>query len=673
MPIMFPDPQKTRVVFASRAEESFFKECQNQLSTDWRVYYSCTLSKIEKDKGLVDNEIDFVLYHKKYGLIVLEVKGGRIRFDPVAGRFFSINRFNKSYRIKNPFQQALQWKSRFVRFLRSKDIKCPVGHGIVFPNANESEFPESGEMEPALIIGIDSIKDLEKSLIRLAKKTHPERFLSFEDVGSSIDQILQGANFSTKFHLRDYIDSHERMVKDVEVIHETLVLPLAGSSAVAVEGEAGTGKTMLAVMLAQHFRNQGKSVLFLSSSSLLNDILSASLGEGVKVQTYAEFASSFGVEILRRPSGFEGSREDWIQFEGPDQLKKAIEASSARYDVLLCDEGQDVQPFWWESIEAAISSADDRRFYIFFDRSQGVFGSGGAEDHFVPEDVLPIKAPYFCVVHNYRTTKEIAAFSREFRTGTQILHSHAGRLGFKPRLVTYRDHEDFKLKLDGLLKDVLDLQGVSPHEVTLLSGRSPFGNGSSLKEWHEKRKNLVFDLGTSKNRGALDHKDSKEKVRVSTIASFKGLETSVGIVCNLSEYNLPMTHPIMRSLFYVASTRAKHMLFVMVKEGDEKHLKLQEALDQIEEKGEMILDRSIGPYEFDGVVSYYDPNRYGWLKVEDSGFDQSQVLFFPHDLEQAGVKDIKVGQRFRFRPRSEGGMTVATSLKATSSSLNKSG
>jgi hypothetical protein len=118
MALMYPDTKNARVIFASRAEEAFYQACRNSLSDAWIVYYSRTLSTIDRDSGMRDNEIDFVLYHRGYGVLVIEIKGGRIRHDTQSGSFFSINRYGETFKIKDPFQQALVWKSRFWRVLR---------------------------------------------------------------------------------------------------------------------------------------------------------------------------------------------------------------------------------------------------------------------------------------------------------------------------------------------------------------------------------------------------------------------------------------------------------------------------------------------------------------------------------------------------------------------------
>ena len=86
---------------------------------------------------------------------------------------------------------------------------------------------------------------------------------------------------------------------------------------------------------------------------------------------------------------------------------------------------------------------EDSNLYIFFDRSQGVFGSGSSDNNFVPEEV-PIKGPYFPLVNNYRTTSEINSFAQSFRTGKNILTGHSNRVGYLPEIITYKDEKDLK-------------------------------------------------------------------------------------------------------------------------------------------------------------------------------------------------------------------------------------
>ena len=659
--MIFPDSEKNRVVFASRAEEILYDACVS-LSDSWSCYYSCTLSSFEDSKGLQSNEIDFVLYHKNWGVFVIEVKGGQIKYDASEGRFFSISRHGRIFPIKNPFQQSLVWKSRFLRFLKKKGIKVPATHLVCFPTVLESDIEQTAEVEPKLVIGKSRLEGLDRYLESLVKQVHPEKYLDFDDVGKELDQVLRGSNYSTRLYIRDYLDTHETRVRDVEIIHETLVTPVASSRRLAVEGEAGTGKTMLAIMLAKNFLIQEKSILFLSTNPFLNDYLRKELGTGVDIMTYAELASTYGVELLRRPNSFDGTREDWIQYVGPEKLKEEIAKSTKRFDVLLCDEAQDVQPFWWESIETVLSEGDSR-FYIFFDRSQGVFGSGSAETSFIPEDVLPIPSPYFPLVNNYRVTREISGFSRAFRTGKDILPSHSGRIGYFPDIISYENEVDARKKLSELLSRLRKDEGLRAHEITILSGRRPFQEGSILHGHRVLDSHKLQDLGTKKTSKSLER--DNDSIAVSTIASFKGLETSVGIILNMSEYNLPISNPIMASLFYVACTRAKHLLFLMVKKDSDKHEALNRALEDIDPRGRLVVDKSLVTGEISGEVSSYNPKRFGWIQVSDAAFEQGNIMFFPSDVEKAGLSNIKKGVRLTFTPRIDCETLIATDLKKT--------
>jgi len=617
---------------------------------------------MEGEDGLKDNEMDFVCYHPAYGIVVVEVKGGRIRHDAATGAFYSVNRHGESFTIKDPFNQALVFKSRFLRFLKRNGVKVPVSHAVCFPGAAEEEFPASSGLVPELIIGRGRIKDLDQTLKDIAEKSQPEQYRHFEDVGTALDRLLVGSSFTTRLYLRDYIDGHEHRVKDVETIQETLITPIASTKRLGIEGEAGTGKTMLAVMLARHFRDQGRTVLLLGSNGLLNLLLRRDLGAGVKAETYAEVATGFGINLLIPPTDFAGKKEDWVQYEAPERLKKAIATSAKRFDVVICDEAQDVQPFWWEAIESLLADPAESCFYAFFDSCQGVFGSGEEQGRFVAADVLPIKPPYFPLVHNYRTTREIAAFARSFRSSASVLQSHAGRLGYVPEMIVYKDAEDARRLLAKLLGKLTREEGLDLSEMTLLSARNPAAKESVLYQTAAIGKTPLHKLTATQKKSWREAKAPGDALALSTIAGFKGLETEVGILLNISEYNLPADHPIMASLIYVACTRAKHMLYVFVKEDDGKRVAFERALSQVVAAGSLVLEGSRSDYELAGRVTHYDPNRVGWLAVDDPSFQQGSVMFFPHDVRQADIQALKVGQKLKFRPRAEGPVTIACDL-----------
>jgi hypothetical protein len=653
MATMIPDVKKQRVVFPSSAEEVFYRAAADSLGSGWRVYYSCVLSAFEPGEGIQSNEIDFVLWHPSAGFVVVEVKGGRIQIEN--GEFFSINRQGEKFRIQNPFNQALVWKNRFYRFLKRENMRMPVCHAVCLPNLDESELPVTTGVERELVIGRGRLANLDQTLNEIVRKSHLEKYLKFSNPGEKvIDRLVNGSHYESRKYLRQYIDHHDLRVADIESIQESLVTPVTSALRLGIEGEAGTGKTMLAAMLARRYRDEGARVLLTSSNPLLNERLRHDTGRGVDIMTYSELASRFGVELLRVPSGYQGKLEDWIQFDGPEKLKQAIAADSRRYDVILCDEAQDVQPFWWEAIESLLANPHTGRFYLLFDRSQGVFGSGGGETLFVPEQVLPVAPPYFPLVHNYRTTKEISTFAREFRTGRQVLQSHSGRSGFMPQVITYKDRDDARKKLELLLSDLIRREHVRPDEIALVSARNPKSPESILAGM--KSDALGIDDGVATAGG----------IQIATVAGFKGLEAKAAILINFSEHKMELSNPIMSSMMYVAATRARHLLVVMLREGDAKVDAVSSALKAAAVPGNvgaLVIDRSEEVFEAEGVVTFFDPDRMGSLTIDDGDRGRRSFLFFPYDLVRAGLGNIRVGMRLLFRPRQVGDVVVASDFR----------
>ncbi len=623
---LYPDSARTRVVFASRAEEFFYEECRRSLGAQWKVFHSVTLTAIESGE-LRDNEIDFVLYHPKFGIICIEVKGGRIRFDVQTQNFFSVNRNDQSFAIKNPFAQALNWKSRLLRQLKERGVRVPVTQAVSFPNVEAAEFPKAAGLEPELIIGRESFANLEQVLKELVRKVQPERYLRFEDCGAAVEEVLIGRDFCTKSYFREYVDAHEARVRDIETIHEGLITPVTSAKELGIEGEAGTGKTILAASVAKHFRDQSLSVLMLTSNELLSNHLRHIVGKDVQLLDYMSLGR--------------------------------IKNSNTRYDVIICDEAQDVQPAWWDVIKA-LKRGEKSRLYVFFDRSQGIFGTGGGGRSFVPEEILPVKPPYFPLVHNYRTTREIASFARMFRTGSQILASHTDRLGYLPQIVYYKDPQDAQKKLRELVSTLVNSEGIRAEEIALLSARRPQQRPSIIAGVNDIGSIPIYSL---QGRGGSNEALFKEKsIVASTVGSFKGLETKIGILINFSEYNMPLTNPLMASLFYVAATRAKHMLYVFLRDDDKKRYSIDLALKNIGLTGGIVIDSSEFGVDLVGEVVHYNPERVGWLKVEDPKFAKANVMFFPSDLAKARIRDVKPGDHLSFRPRVEGHATIATDL-----------
>ena len=663
MAFLYPDVRSTEVSFPSLAEQIVYQKAQ-QLPDQWRVYHSITLSMKDDHEGVKDGEIDFVFYHPRHGVIVVEVKGGRISLNGETGKFYSINRHGRSFAIKNPFQQAIVWRNRFVRFLRAHNIQVPVSHAVCFPQVDEGEFPKHTTIEPAILMGRQRLDTLEAFLGSVVRSFHREDFLKFHDVGDGLDKLLIGSSFSSKPLLREYIDTHEAEVQESDLMHDILVSPVSGVPRMGVEGEAGSGKTVLASTLARRLRDGGERVLYLVSSPLLAARINSEIGQGVEVRGIGELASSLGVNLLVTPSDWVETPKDYVQVEAPERLRKAIVAANKRYDVLIVDEAQDIQPYWWVALEALLQDPETSKLYAFFDRAQGVFGGGEVNGaSYTPEETLPVPANYMQLGRNYRNTRQISEFSRGFRRSSMAqMQAASDRDGYMPIVIRYSDAEDAKKKIADLVRELTDERGVNEDEIMLLSGRAPENKDSVLSGVDVISGLKITKLSSERLREPNPIKHGE--IGIATIAAFKGLESKIVIAFNLSEYNLAPDHPIMSSLIYVALTRAKHMLYVLVKDGDVKADTFERLLKSVRRGASLVLNGEERVGERTGTVIHYNPERAGVISIDVGVEDQPQtVLMFGPDLKRAGLASIKREDRLVFRVRTEGGVSFAVDLR----------
>src|SRR5205823_6391919 len=89
-------------------ERDVARALQRLLPADCVVYHSypwlrLTRSDYARKDHLEEGETDFVLIDPDFGLLVLEVKGGTIRYDPADHCYY---RAEDGCHIQNPFDQA---------------------------------------------------------------------------------------------------------------------------------------------------------------------------------------------------------------------------------------------------------------------------------------------------------------------------------------------------------------------------------------------------------------------------------------------------------------------------------------------------------------------------------------------------------------------------------------
>lgn len=338
-------------------------------------------------------------------------------------------------------------------------------------------------------------------------------------------------------------------------------IELKNRSNLHVIGAAGTGKTVVAMMLAQEYVRAGKRVLYICFNELLRQKLSRDFKSGM-VQNVS-VSSFFGIPNLRLPSG-KALMDicDWRQYAGkngvidfgsipslcvkgsPDWngaipqfikngLKRYSNSHDGAYDLLLVDEAQDMDN---ESIMMLFSLLkEERKIVVFSDQGQVFYH---ADWELNPRIFGEEDGKVKCIVldENWRNTS--------------LIHDH-----FKG----YQECEEVIALIQNGVKDVTEITDVEQTLKELLAvGRQPKDiavlsadedNLQSLKAVHNAVSAKPVPISSN-----LERWWSNEVILKQTVRKFKGLESPIVIFIPSEEDT--------DAIRYVAESRAKYELYI---------------------------------------------------------------------------------------------------------------
>jgi len=121
----------------SRAEGKVFDALEASLGDNWEVFHSAAWVRRDKDRGVSDGEIDFVIAHPDEGILCLEVKGGGIECQRGAWRGKHDGKWES---IRDPFKQAVDHTFDLRRQLADISArgggKLDIFYVVAFPDIN---------------------------------------------------------------------------------------------------------------------------------------------------------------------------------------------------------------------------------------------------------------------------------------------------------------------------------------------------------------------------------------------------------------------------------------------------------------------------------------------------------------------------------------------------------
>ena len=324
-----------------------------------------------------DYEIDVVLLHETDGIVVLEVKGHKVRLNEGIW-------YGSSGPLKpQPFVQAKDNAYKLREILIKKDKALfqglPVRYGVIFPNTTSfvGELPADIEREQ-LFLGTD-LEDIKYAIDELIRVTGRGLKMRREHMEAVIDFLCPNAEFSW-----DPADRLKQSRQRMEALCASQVRALERLDAnlrVFVSGGAGTGKTRLALAWARRAAfARGERVLVVCFNEPLADQIREFLGEDdvLVVGAFLTLAQTLeGMPFLKKPDGLSAIDEKKFWDETViGHLLLHWPKITERFDTIIIDEAQDFSPAWIAQLEWLLGGKSDGKLLMVADAEQDIFDRG---------------------------------------------------------------------------------------------------------------------------------------------------------------------------------------------------------------------------------------------------------------------------------------------------------
>lgn len=369
MAIMIPE---TPHIFEPASQEGLMFDALTLLPDDYYVFHSFRISTVQ-DNTFHESETDFVIFHKKHGVICLEAKAGPIKYKDGYWYYASgIPMHNDG-----PFNQASSNKWKLIKYIKNSKAcalvdKCKFLHAVWFPSVSDNELRSMTlppEADKALVLTKEALADPEKFLTRIYSIELPNRIET--NLTEAEAQKLIREIFCPQFNVfpSASLDSDLKKLVFHRLLREQagILNFLEDQRSASINGAAGTGKTMIAIEKAQRNAAENQSTLFLCYNSQLKKFLSENYSNP-KIHYYT--IAGLACKLCN------------TTFPDYKRMKNVLEdmyfSGTFPYDHVVVDEGQDFgseileQTDILQLIHDLIIDNEEKNgtFYVFYDRLQ---------------------------------------------------------------------------------------------------------------------------------------------------------------------------------------------------------------------------------------------------------------------------------------------------------------
>lgn len=562
MPKLLPDLSDSDLLnIKSSAERCFYAAARAQLPSEWTVLFSTPLIGTTLSGRKYDGEADFVILVAGYGMLVVEVKGGGVTYNPASGAWQSVDRASEKHDIKDPFRQATAEKHQLIQILNNDDRwhkahqgRLLTGHAVFFADLDRTNF-SMGPAGPSEIVGgrqnlLQLRMWVEQVLDFWAGKDTNWVSLKSEGIKAA-EQILHG-----RIEARPLISvqlAAEEVVRIQLSEQQSRVLRGIGSRRRAsIAGGAGTGKTLLAMERARQLAETVGNTLLLCYNNLLADYLKTACQNVPRLHTmtYHELCG-WRQRETQKQTGRDIIDEAWKNYPRanksdkfdlilPYALTLSCLATDLRYDAIVIDEGQDFREEYWLPIEWLLKDSDSSYLYVFLDENQSFYTR--------PKS-MPISEQPFVLTFNCRNTKHIHETAYRYFCGVPT-ESPPGNEGVPIAILAAPSLASQGSAIHSAVVNLISLEGVKPNQIAIVVCGEPQNPYIEAIEKYKLPQNTQWIVrGPAAGRG----------VRVETVRRYKGLEADIVFLWGIDALSIRDRNETL----YVGISRAKSRLILV--------------------------------------------------------------------------------------------------------------